>query len=307
MLAAGTACGGGHAPAPHAAGATAPSAGITTGAAGAPAPGQAELDRRLRSLEASSHRHIGAFALDTDTGRTVGYRMDETFPLLSTWKAVEAAAVLDRAHRSRPALLGQVIRWRPDQEVPGGPVTKGRGAAGMTVSQLVRAAVTASDNTAANLLLGPVGGPAALTGYFRSLDDPLSRLDRPEPDLNSWRPGERRDTTTPAAMGRDLYRITLGPALGAEDRGRLTGWLRACTTGDARIRAGLPRGWTVGDKTGTNSAFGGANDIAVAWPPSGGAPVVLTVYTYGGEGTAVDEKTVASTAALLVRALSTAR
>lgn len=277
---------------------------LLTGAVPAVAAPAPDLARQLRDLETSSQRHIGAFALDTATGKTAGYRANELFPSLSTFKAAEASAILDRARRVDPGLLERRIHWTPDREVPldGSPVN-GNGAAGMTVSELARAAVTVSDNTAANLLLDQIGGPAGMTRYYRSLGDPVSRLDHPEPALNDWKPGERHDTTTPAAMGRDLRAMSLGRALTPPDRDVLNGWLRETKTGVERVKAGLPPEWTVGDKTGSNSAFGGANDIAVAWPP-GRAPLIFVVYTYGAPGAALDNKTVAATATLLARELT---
>ena len=68
----------------------------------------------------------------------------------------------------------------------------------------------------------------------------------------------------------------LGDTLGATSRERLTAWLVANTTGDARLRAGLP-GWRVGDKTGSDGEAI-SNDVAIAWPPGGGAPLIVACY-----------------------------
>ncbi|MFE9403321.1 class A beta-lactamase [Streptomyces sp. NPDC006530] len=257
----------------------------------------------LRRLEAAHHVRIGAYAVDTVTGRTISYRGDETFPSLSTFKAMVCAAVLDKARRAEPGLMEKVVRWKAADEVANSPVTGGQGAKGMTVADLCHAAITRSDNTAGNLLLHQIGGPRGMTHYYRSLGDPVSRLDRWEPELNDWKPGERRDTTTPAAMGRDLARTSLGSGLAPADRDRLNGWLRATVTGGERIRAGLPKDWTVGDKTGTTDAYGSANDIAVARPASG-HPVVLAIYTYHTTADApVDSAVIARTASTLARGL----
>ncbi|MEU9101353.1 class A beta-lactamase [Streptomyces sp. NPDC048361] len=257
----------------------------------------------LSQLEAAHHARIGAFALDTGTGRTVSYRGDESFPSLSTFKAMVCAAVLDRARHTEPGLMEKVIHWTKADEVANSPLTQGNGEKGMTVAELCRAAVTRSDNTAGNLLLRQVGGPQGLTRYYRSLGDPVSRLNRWEPELNDWQPGERRDTTTPAAMGRDLAKTTLGCALAPPDRDRLTTWLRATSTGDARIRAGVPKDWTVGDKTGTSDSYGSANDIAVAWPRSG-RPVIIAIYTnHTTADAAADDAVVKSAATALVDGL----
>ncbi|MGC5014234.1 class A beta-lactamase [Streptosporangium sp. DT93] len=269
-----------------------------------PAPGEARARRELRALEASFKGRIGAYAVDTATGRTVSYRSGERFPLLSTFKAVAAAAVLHRARVSDPGLMKKVVRWTTADLKENSPITAEHVKDGMTVAGLCEAAVTHSDNTAGNLLLRRIGGPAGLTRYFRALKDPISRLDRWETELNDWSPGERRDTTTPASMGRDLRALTVGNALDARDRERLNAWLTASTTGAARIRAGLPKTWRVGDKTGTSSAYGAANDIAVVRPGGPAAPVVMAIYTDRGAADApVDNAIVAETATVLARGL----
>ncbi|MFI6595658.1 class A beta-lactamase [Nonomuraea sp. NPDC050536] len=273
--------------------------------AGAPFPAQATgLRQELRALEASFHGRIGAFALDTATGKTVGYRAAESFPLLSTFKALVAAAVLHQARTSAPGLMDKVLHWTSGDLKPNSPITSKHVEDGLTVARLCEAAITVSDNTAGNLLLKQIGGPAGLTRYLRSLGDPVSRLDRWESELNDWKPGERRDTTTPAAAATDLRKLTTGTALTPKDRTRLIGWLLATSTGDARIRAGLPKTWTIGDKTGTAGVYGGANDIAVIWPTKHAAPVIMAIYTTRREASAApDEKTIARTATILARSL----
>jgi beta-lactamase class A len=146
----------------------------------------------------------------------------------------------------------------------------------MTIDALARAAVTVSDNTAANLLLSNVGGPPGLTRFYRAQWDPVTRLDRSEPALNSNEAGEVRDTTSPLAMVGLLRTVLCGHALSRASRERLLGWMQACETGRKRLRAGLPPGWTVGDKTGTG-AHGSCNDVAIAVPP-GRAPILVAAY-----------------------------
>ncbi|MFG2718970.1 class A beta-lactamase [Streptomyces sp. NPDC048416] len=273
----------------------------------APLPGRdTHVAHAIHQLEATHDVRIGAFALDTGTGRTVSYRGSESFPSLSTFKAMVCAAVLDRARHTEPGLLDKVVHWTKADEVANSPLTQGKGEQGMTVAELCQAAITRSDNTAGNLLLRQIGGPAGLTRYYRSLGDPVSRLDRWEPELNRWKPGEQRDTTSPAAMGRDLAEVSLGAGLAPVDRTRLNTWLRATATGDARIRAGLPKDWTVGDKTGTSDSYGSAHDIAVAWPRSG-HPVIIAIYTnHTTADAAADEAVIKSTASTLVRGLGVA-
>lgn len=280
---------------------------LLTGGASAAAlllfPGTANASSPLSTLESKYAARIGAFALDTGNGRIVRHRANELFPLLSTFKAFAAAAVLDRARRCEPGLMDRVIHYSTEDLVPYSPVTEQHVEDGMTVADLCHAAITYSDNTAGNLLLDRIGGPAGLTRYFRGIGDPVSRLDRYEVELNLWSPGEVRDTTTPEAAGRDLRALTLGHALHPDDRARLVGWLRANTTGGARIRAGLPATWTIGDKTGSGDAYGPANDIAIAEPPTG-APLILAIYTNKrAAGEVYENALIAETATVLARTL----
>ncbi|WP_030785278.1 class A beta-lactamase [Streptomyces sp. NRRL S-920] len=234
--------------------------------------------RRLRELEKGYPGRIGLHALNTGTGATLGYRADERFAIASTFKVLAAAAILRRAREEEPGLLDTVIRYGRDDLVTYSPRCEMHLATGMTVRELCDATITYSDNAAGNLLMRRIGGPSGITRFARSLGDPHTRLDRWETDLNTNIPGDPRDTTTPAAMTANLRKLVLGDALAPLDRDQLIRWLVENTTGDKRIRAGLPEGWRVGDKTGS-PAYGGINDVAVAWPPKGGAPLVISVYT----------------------------
>ena len=257
----------------------------------------------LRRLERDYDGRIGAVGIDTGTGRTVTHRADERFPLLSTFKVLAAAAVLERARGREPGLLDRVIHWTADDLLPNSPITAEHVADGLTVAELCAAAIDYSDNLAGNLLLERIGGPAGLTRYARCLGDPVTRLDRWETELNDWSPASPRDTTTPAAMAANLRNLTVGHELHPEDRDRLVGWLRANTTGGARIRAGLPDSWTVGDKTGSADAYGAANDIAIVHPPTG-APLILAIYTNRTARDATyDNAVIASAATLLASGL----
>jgi beta-lactamase class A len=150
----------------------------------------------------------------------------------------------------------------------------------MSVEALCAATISWSDNGAANLLMDSAGGPPAVTAYARALGDPVTRLDRVEPALNTAIPGDPRDTTTPAAMLANLQRLACGDALAPASRARLVEWLKGCKTAGGRIPSGLPKGWTSGDKTGTG-ANNSANDVAIVWPPPGRPPILIAAYYTG--------------------------
>jgi beta-lactamase class A len=240
-----------------------------------PAFGGAAFRREVAALERASRGRLGVAILDTATGARFATRGDERFPMCSTFKLVLAAAILRRVDRDLDRLDRRIAVARADL-VPNSPVTETRVGGHATVAELCHATMTRSDNAAANLLLPAVGGPAGITRFVRALRDGRTRLDRIEPELNDVRPGDPRDTTTPGAM-LDLFRVlTLGPVLKPASRDRFTGWLIANKTGDPRLRAGLPKNWRVGDKTGA-SGRGHDNDVAILWPPAR-KPLLVASY-----------------------------
>ncbi|MCX2180960.1 class A beta-lactamase [Streptomyces sp. SKN60] len=260
--------------------------------------------QRLRALEREHGARLGAYAYDTGSGRLVTYRADELFPMCSTFKTLCAAAVLRDLDRDGE-FLARRIRYTQEDVTRSGwsPITKDHVGDGLTVAELCEYSLTHSDNTAANLLLRELGGPTAITRFARSVGDPVTRLDRWEPELNSAEPWRTTDTTSPRALGRTYGRLVLGDALAPADRRLLTGWLLANTTSEQRFRKGLPADWTVADKTG-GGRYGGNNDAGVAWPP-GRPPVVLTVLTTKpAEDAAADDVLVARAAEVLADAVS---
>jgi len=265
-------------------------------------PDTAAVEAQLAQIEGRFGGRLGVFGLDTGSGASVGHRADERFLMCSTSKVYAVSAVL-RLRNARPGLLDSVVRYDSRRLVDYSPVTSQHVGTGMTVSAICDAAITRSDNTAENLLLDTVGGPSAVTAFVRTLGDQVSRFDRTEPDLNDTSPGDERDTSTPRQMAVDLRRLALDDGLDPAGRDLLTGWLNANTTGATRIRAGLPTGWTVGDKTGSG-AQGEINDIAVARPP-GRAPLIIAVYTSPTDpGSTLNAAAVPAAAAVVATALA---
>ncbi|MCT9812199.1 class A beta-lactamase [Acidovorax sp. Be4] len=252
-------------------------AGCATRNRGLPSAAQADrFQQAVRQIEIDSGGRLGVAVLDTHSGLALAHRGTERFPMCSTFKFLAAGLVLSRVDRGQEQLSRRVAVQAADL-VEYSPVTQPRvGGHPMSMAELCDAAVTRSDNTAANLLLQSFGGPQALTAYARTLGDEFTRLDRMEPDLNQATPGDPRDTTTPQAMLRTLQKVVLGDALSPASRDQMTQWLLDNKTGGRKLRAQLPAGWRVGDKTG-GGAYGTNNDVGVLWPP-GRAPVLVTSY-----------------------------
>ncbi|HEV2702139.1 MAG TPA: class A beta-lactamase [Steroidobacteraceae bacterium] len=235
----------------------------------------AALPAMFEELERRNGGRVGVTVLDTATGEVVQHRGSERFAMCSTFKFLLAAAVLQRIERHQESADRPIAI--PDAPLLShSPLTAPHAGATMPILQLCQAIVTQSDNTAANLLLGTLGGPPGITAFARSIGDGVTRLDRTELALNEALAGDPRDTTTPAAMASNLHGIIVGSVLSAPSRDRLTSWMVACETGLDRLRADLPSGWRAADKTGTNGTHT-SNDIAVLWPPNR-PPLIVAAY-----------------------------
>lgn len=237
------------------------------------------LDARLRIIEAAGNGTLGAEIYDTSSGRSLGINRTLRFGHCSSFKLSLSAMVLAR-HASGAIDADKRVTWTGDELMFVSPFTTQRLAEGASLRELAEATQKLSDNAAANILLRELGGPAALTTFWREIGDTASRLDRTEPSLNNVPPTEVRDTSTPMAMARTVAKLTFGDVLSAADRTSLKQWMVDTTTGANRVRAGIPREWLAGDKTGTSiwPRMGSLYvDIGFIEPP-GRAPLTFAAY-----------------------------
>jgi beta-lactamase class A len=236
--------------------------------------------RALKRIQSRIGGRLGVDVLDSQSGKRFGIDENSRYAMASTFKLPLAAALLWQADRGAFSLDVALKIGRADllAHSPAVDAKLAAGANTMTVRELCAAIITQSDNAAANLLLAALGGPAVLTRFFRdSVGDKVTRFDRAENELNSNTPGDPRDTTTPRAMVDSMLRIFTQNVLSLPSRAMLIEWLTQSQTGLDRVRAGLPRGWQSGDKTGTGEN-GAVNDLVIAYPP-GRRPIFAAVYT----------------------------
>ncbi|CAL9334279.1 Beta-lactamase [Nocardiopsis dassonvillei] len=262
-------------------------------------PPPVRADSGFTRLEEEFDARLGVYALDTGTGLAVEYRADERFAHCSTFKVLAFGAVLDRTPVDE---LDRVVTFSEADLVFHSPVAEEHVSTGMTLRELGDAALRHSDNTASNLLLEELGGPEGLSEALRGIGDDVTRVDRTAPEMAEAVPGDVRDTSTPRALATSLREFALGDVLPEEGRDILVTMMRTNTTGDDLIRAGVPEGWEVGDKSGA-CGYGTRHDIGVLWPP-GGAPVVLAVMSGRDEaGAGYDDALIAGATELAVEAL----
>ncbi len=254
-------------------------------------------------IEAQTGGRVGVFAFDTGTGKEVSHRPNDKFMMCSTFKFLLCAHVLHLVDTKKETLDRRVFFSKKDL-LKHSPITSQHVESGMTIGELCAATVQHSDNAAANVLLKIQGGPKALTAYLRSVGDQTTRLDRFEPELNQPAPGKDFDTSTPAAMAKTLETLLVKKTLSEASRKQLVDWLLGNTTGDKRLRAGIPANWKMGEKTGTGYSV---NDVGIMYPPTG-APIVVAVFITESKkpGSEIDSA-IAASAKIVVEQLGTTK
>ncbi|WP_438287468.1 class A beta-lactamase [Priestia megaterium] len=264
---------------------------------------ETKSDREFAKLEDKYDANLGIYALDTGTNKTVTYHPDERFAYTSTHKALAVGALLQQKSIED---LNERIFYTRDDLVNYNPITEKHVDTGMTLRELADASLRYSDNTAGNLILQQLGGPDGFKEALENIGDDVTLPERFEPDLNEVNPGETHDTSTPRALASSLQTYVLGQALPEDKRALLTDWMKRNTTGDALIRAGVPKSWEVADKTGAGS-YATRNDIAILWPPKGN-PIVLAILSNRTEKDAeYNDKLIAEAAKQAVKALKVTR
>jgi beta-lactamase class A len=232
----------------------------------------------FKAIQKKIGGRLGVHVLDSQSGKRIGFDDNSRFAMASTFKVPLVASLLWQVDRGAFPLEHELFIAKKDL-LPNSPVLEPRIAAGttaMSVRELCAAAITYSDNAAANVLLAGIGGPAALTAFVRSIGDETTRFDRTEPEVNSNSPGDPQDTTTPRAMAETMLKIFTQDVVSLGSRAMLIEWMSASRVGVDRVRAGLPKSWPASDKAGTG-ANGAYNDIAIAWPPQR-RPILIAVY-----------------------------
>ena len=227
----------------------------------ASSPGLIGLESELGMLVAERPGEYGIAAVDLRNGASVAVNGDIAFPMASTVKVAIAAAYLADVDAGRRSLDDTV--------------------AGRSARALMELMIVRSDNVAADWLLTSIGGPGALHDWLRSRGISGMRVDRSIAQLlrDHGHLADSRDVATPNAMVALLSKLNNGDVLRADSRALLFGLMSRCATGTRRIRALLPTGTLVEDKTGTLD--GVTNDVGIVTMPDG-RRVALAIFARGG-------------------------
>lgn len=219
------------------------------------------LERQLSKLVAERSGDYGIAALDLRDGSTVSVNGDIPYPMASTVKLAIAAVYLADVDQGRRS-LGDMIVGRP-------------------AAKVMELMIVHSDNRATDQLLAALGGPVVIQKWLWSQKITGMRIDRTIAQLLG-EPGhlaDSRDVATPVAMVTLLNKLDDGTVLTAGSRNFLFELMSRCQTGTRRIRALLPAGTRVEDKTGTLD--GVTNDVGFITMPDG-RRVAVAVFARGG-------------------------
>lgn len=255
---------------------------IALGSAPSKSVNEVPIDKELKTLEHKLDGEIGLYAIDTNSGKIISYRGNQTFPFESTFKLMGVAALL-HYNQSKPVLQKRLF-IKPEQLVMWHPISGLYINQKVSLQTLAEGAISYSDNTAINMIIRELGGLDKINHFARMVGNNTFNLKHYEVNLNS-NPNNNEDSSTPKDMALSLQNILLGNVLSEHNKQLLFQWMRNNTTGYGRIRAGVPLGWAVADKTGSGS-YGVANDIGLVWSPSC-KPIILSIYTHQNKQAAI--------------------
>lgn len=299
------------------------------------------LELRLAALASASGGRVGIAALDLESGQTAAHAGDVPFPMASTVKIAIAATFLAGVEKGRFTLDQLILLDERDRTRSEGiaEFAPHRGVA-LSAANLIELALTRSDNTAADMLLKTVGGPAAVSQWLTQAGIDGQRMDRTIAELilddegrprqrgrtaaevlraadptEPWLPstdtspinpafdGDARDTSTPVAMVTLLERLQRGTLLDAEHTRFLLEVMGRCRTGPHRIKGLLPEGTPVAHKTGTLNGI--SDDVGIVTLPNGDH-LALAIFERGIQSSATREHNIAEIARVLYDAFALA-
>lgn len=227
---------------------------------------------------------IGVSARALDGVQRFSYHGSRHFPMQSVYKLPIALAVLHQIEAGR-LKLDQTIHVDADDMVPPAehsPLRDNHPTGGdFTVSDLLERSIVDSDGSASDILLRVIGGTKIVRRYLKQEHVHGIHVVHTEAQLEDDDHAQYDDYAQPDAMVELLAQLQQGKLANPADTALLLGWMRKTETGADRIRAKLPPGAEVADKTGssgtTNGVAAATNDVAIITLPNR-QPMLLAIF-----------------------------
>ncbi len=252
-------------------------------ASGTPAPRtqvtDAELSARLKAICGRAGGRCGAAVVHVETGRSAAFEGDARLPLYSVFKLPLAVAVLKDVEEGRLS-LEQKVRVEPSETVPGTPENTAlwRVTTERPLRELLEYSIARSDNTSTDKMLGLVGGPDAVNRRMRALG--LTNIEVRSSAKEFLKSKDAHPNTGGAAdLAHLLVLLLKGEALSPYETDTLVDIMSRTVTGDRRLRAGVPAGTPVADKTGSGPST--SNDVGIITLPGGRGHLAVAVLVDG--------------------------
>ena len=255
----------------------------------------------LKHIEQENDVTIGVYGMNTDNGKVYKHNADERSAFASTYKAIASGILLNNMPNGK---LNKKIKINEQDIVAYSPVTEKYIGKTMSLKSLVQASMLQSDNTANNKIINEIGGIEGFNNELKSLGDYISKPQRLEPDLNDYDPTKIADTTTPRAAATTLHKLLASKQMDKDNQALLKQVMIENETGDSLIKAGVPKEYTVGDKSGQALTYGTRNDLAFIYTDKHRKPIILAVYTKQDQKNAKpDDKIIAAAAKEAIKKL----
>jgi beta-lactamase class A len=286
---------------------------------------------------------LGVGLMNLDSGQVFAFNGDRRFPMQSVFKLPLAAAALSEVEQGRLA-LSDTLSIDADQLSPGhSPITAAWPQRRVyRIEDLLRAALTEGDNTAADVLMKQIGGPGAVTAWLTDQGLRGVNIDRYERELAmetlgmaSFRPAWRspavfaaelkavsatdqraavqryltdpRDTATPRGMLAFLHRLDRRELLPPDATRTLLSLMSQTRRGSERIRAGLPRNTFLAHRPGSSGAVQGIcaahNDVGLFVLPDRRTYALALFLSGARADAAVRDRILADATRAVVRAV----
>jgi beta-lactamase class A len=256
---------------------------------------EAELSARLKAVGERAGGEFGAAVINVETGRLAESGGAKALALYSVFKLPLAVAVLKEVEEGRLS-LGQKVRVEPSDASPGvkSNTELWSRTTERSVREMLELSLVRSDNTSSDQLLKLVGGPAAVTGRMRALG--LKGIDVRSSVREFLAQGGAQNTGVAIDLARLLVLLQKGEALAAPQLELLLGLLGRSQTGERRLRAGVPPGTPVAEKTGTGAPGTSTNDVGLVTLPGGGHIAVAVLLSGSKLSLEEQEKLIAEVA-----------
>jgi beta-lactamase class A len=255
----------------------------------------AELTKRLATLSTSIGDDVAVSVVHVESGRAVAVDGAKKLRLYSVFKVPLAIAVLKSVEEKKIS-LDQKVHITPADVAPGSQFNTDlwRQPVDKTVAELLEFSIVRSDNTSSDKLLQLIGGPAAVTQRMRALGYADMDIVSTVRDFAANRGNP--NMATPTDLARLLTQLQKGELVQPANVALLLGYMeRSRTGGERRLRANLPAGTPVADKTGSGTAA--TNDIGLITLPEGKGHLAIAVLINGTKSkTEAQEKLIAEIA-----------